>query len=176
MSTTQPEPADPADRAPVDPDAVNPDGTTAGWQPLIDRPGYEQWWDGAGFRGRAHREPDPFSAFTPDVARSLRPGPNRAAHIARVGIVAILLGFALQTLIATDTLTLPGVEQITLVVAALVISAVIGITTVVAASLALRAAPRLGGRAIASLALGVGILLGLAPVLLLVAIGLAGGV
>ncbi len=173
MSTAHP---DPDDTAPVDPDEVDPDSTGAGWQPLIDRPGYEQWWDGAQFRGRAHREPDPFSAFTPDVARSLRPGPNRAAHVARFGIVAILLGFALQTLIATDTLTLPGVEQITLVVAALVISAAIGITTVVAASLALRAAPRLGGRAIASLALGVGILLGLAPVLLLVAIGLAGGV
>lgn len=160
---------------PHDPD-TDPDRTAAGWQPLLDRPGYERWWDGAEFRGRAHREPDPFSAFTPDIARSLRPGPNRAAHIARLGIVAILLGFALQTLVATDTLTVPGVAQITLVVATLVISAAIGIGTAVAASLALRAAPRLGGRAVASLALGVSILLGLAPVLLLVAIGLAGGV
>lgn len=175
MSTAHPDP-DPDDRAPADPDEVDPDRTSAGWQPLIDRPGYEQWWDGSRFRGRAHREPDPFSAFTPDVARSLRPGPNRAAHVARIGIVAILLGFALQTLVATDTLTLQGVEQITLVVHALVVSAAIGIGTVVSATLALRAAPSLGGRAIASLALGVGILLGLAPVLLLVAIGLAGGV
>ncbi len=160
----------------ADDDTLDPDSTGAGWQPLIDRPGYEQWWDGAQFRGRAHREPDPFSAFTPDIARSLRPGPNRAAHIARLGIVAILLGFALQTLVATDTVTVPGVAQITLVVATLVISAAIGIGTAVAAAMALRAAPRLGGRAIASIALGVSILLGLAPVLLLVAIGLAGGV
>lgn len=155
---------------------TDPDQSGAGWQPLVDRPGYEQWWDGAAWRGRAYREPDPFSAFTPEVARSLRPGPNRAAHVARVGIVAILLGFALQTFVTNDTLTVPGVEQITLVVVALIISAVIGIVTVASAALALRAAPRLGGRAIASLALGVGILLGLAPVLLLVAIGLAGGV
>ena len=165
MSTAQP-----------DPDDVDLDRTAAGWQPLIERPGYERWWDGSAWRGRAYREPDPFSAFTPDLTRNLRPGPNRAAHVARAGIVAILLGFALQTVIATDTLTIPGVDQITLVVIALVISAVIGISTVVSAALALRAAPRLGGRAIASLALGVGILLGLAPVLLLVAIGLAGGV
>lgn len=162
---------------PQDPDFdTDPDRTAAGWQPLLDRPGYEQWWDGSEWRGRAHREPDPFSAFTPGLTRALRPGPNRAAHIARAGILAILLGFGLQTLIATDTLTIPGVPQIALVVVALVVSAAIGVGTAVAASLALRAAPRLGGRAIASLALGVSILLGLAPVLLLVAIGLAGGV
>ncbi len=171
MTTAQPD-----DAAPVDPEEGDPDSTAPGWQPLLDRPGYEQWWDGSAWRGRAHREPDPFSAFTPDLARSLRPGPNRAAHVARAGIVAILLGFVLQTLVATDTLTLPGVEQITLVLATLVTSAVFAVSTGVAASLAMRAAPRLGGRAIASLALGVSILLGLAPVLLLVAIGLAGGV
>jgi hypothetical protein len=165
------EPRDPETDADADADR-----TTAGWQPLLDRPGFEQWWDGAAWRGRAHREPDPFSAFTPALTRALRPGPNRAAHIARAGILAILLGFGLQTLVATDTLTLPGVPQIALVVVTLVISAAIGVGTAVAASLALRAAPRLGGRAIASLALGVSILLGLAPVLLLVAIGLAGGV
>lgn len=173
MSTERP---DPDDAAPIDPEEGDPDRTAAGWQPLLDRPGYEQWWDGSAWRGRAHREPDPFSAFTPELSRGLRPGPNRAAHVARAGILAILLGFVLQTLVATDTVTLPGVAQITLVVLALAISAAIGIATVTAASLALRAAPRLGGRAIASLALGVGILLGLAPVLLLVAIGLAGGV
>ncbi|MGV3733038.1 MAG: DUF2510 domain-containing protein [Microcella sp.] len=171
MSTAQPHDRDP-DR---DTD-TDPDRTAAGWQPLLERPGYEQWWDGSAWRGRAHREPEPFSAFTPELTRALRPGPNRAAHVARAGIAAILLGFGLQTLVATNTLTLPGVPQITLVVVALVISAVIGIGTAVAASLALRVAPRLGGRAIASLALGVSILLGLAPVLLLVAIGLAGGV
>lgn len=154
----------------------DPDATGAGWQPLLDRPGYERWWDGADWRGRAHREPDPFSAFTPDLTRSLRPGPNRAAHVARLGIVGILLGFAVQTLVATRTITLPGVDQLELVLIALVMSAAIGISTALAASLALRAAPRLGGRAIASFALGVSILLGLAPVLLLVAIGLAGGI
>lgn len=171
MSTDEPREPDTETNTDADPDR-----TTAGWQPLLDRPGFEQWWDGAAWRGRAHREPDPFSAFTPALTRALRPGPNRAAHVARAGILAILLGFGLQTLIATDTLTLPGVPQIALVVVALVISAAIGVATAVAASLALRAAPRLGGRAIASLALGVSILLGLAPVLLLVAIGLAGGV
>jgi hypothetical protein len=164
--------AEPAD----DDDTFDPDRTGAGWQPLLERPGYEQWWDGSAWRGRAHREPDPFSAFTPALARGLRPGPNRAAHVARFGIVAIFLGFALQSLIATRTLQVPGVEQTTLVVGALILSAAFGIGTAIPAVLALRAAPRLGGRAIASLALGVSILLGLAPVLLLVAIGLAGGV
>ncbi len=154
----------------------NPDRSGAGWQPMVDKPGYEQWFDGAEWRGRPHREPDPFSAFTPDLTRSLRPGPNRAARVARLGIVGILLSFVLQTLVATDTITAPNVEQITLVVASLIIAASIGVGTAVASALAIRAAPRLGGRAIASLALGTSILLGLAPVLLLVAIGLAGGV
>lgn len=152
------------------------DRSAPGWQPLLDRPGYERWWDGEQWRGRAQREPDPFSAFTPTMTRGLRPGPNRAAHLARLGIVATLLGFVLQNLVATRVLQVPGVDQTTLVLVALVIAAVFGIATAVAASLALRAAPRLGGRAIASLALGVSILLGLAPVLLLVAIGLAGGI
>lgn len=157
-------------------DDLDPDRSSPGWQPLLEKPGYEQWWDGAAWRGRPQREPDPFSAFTPELARSLRPGANRAAHVARFGIAGILLSFVLQTLVATDTIAVPGVAQITLVIGALVIAAVIGIGTAIASALALRAAPRLGGRAIASLALGTSILLGLAPVLLLVAIGLAGGV
>lgn len=152
------------------------DRSEAGWQPLLDKPGYEQWWDGTEWRGRPYREPDPFSAFTPDLARSLRPGPNRAAHVARLGIAGTIAGFVLQTLVATRTVVLPGIDQISLTIAALVIAAAIGIGTAVAAALALRAAPRLGGKAIASLALGTSILLGLAPVLLLVAIALAGGV
>ena len=160
----------------IESDDLDPDQSGAGWQPLLDRPGYEQWYDGAEWRGRPHREPDPFSAFTPDLARSLRPGPNRAAHVARIGIAGILLCLGLQTRVATSTIVSSGVEQIALVIAALVIAAAIGIGTAVAATFALRAAPRLGGKAIASLALGTSILLGLAPVLLLVAIGLAGGV
>lgn len=159
-----------------DDDEPDLDHSSPGWQPMVDKPGFEQWFDGAEWRGRPHREPDPFSAFTPDLTRSLRPGPNRAARIARVGIVGILLSFVLQTLVATDTITVHNVEQITLVVASLIIAASIGVGTAAASALALRAAPRLGGRAIASLALGTSILLGLAPVLLLVAIGLAGGV
>ena len=161
---------------PFSDDDLDLDRSSAGWQPLLDKPGFERWWDGTEWRGRPHREPDPFSAFTPALARSLRPGPNRAAHVARLGIGAILLGFVLQTLVATDTIVVAGIEQISLVVATLVISATIGIGTAVASALALRASPRLGGKAIASLALGTSILLGLAPVLLLVAIGLAGGV
>lgn len=159
-----------------DDDEPDLDHSSPGWQPMVDKPGFEQWFDGAEWRGRPHREPDPFSAFTPDLTRSLRPGPNRAARIARLGIVGILLSFVLQTLVATDTITVPNVEQITLVVSSLIVAASIGVGTAVASALALRAAPRLGGRAIASLALGTSILLGLAPVLLLVAIGLAGGV
>ncbi len=157
-------------------DDLDLDRSAAGWQPLLDKPGFEQWWDGTEWRGRPHREPDPFSAFTPELARSLRPGPNRAASLARLGIAGILLSFVLQTLVATDTIAVPGVAQITLVIGALAIAAAVGIGTAVAAALALRAAPRLGGRAIASLALGTSFVLGLAPVLLLVAIALAGGV
>jgi len=157
-------------------DDLDPDRSGVGWQPLLERPGYEQWFDGAEWRGRPHREPDPFSAFTPELARSLRPGPNRAAHVARFGIGGILLSFLLQTLVATSTIEVAGVAQITLTIGALVIAAAVGIGTAVASVVALRAASQLGGRAIASLALGTSILLGLAPVLLLVAIGLAGGV
>jgi hypothetical protein len=154
----------------------NPDRSAPGWQPLLDRPGFEQWYTGTAWVGRPLREPDPFSAFGADLARSLRPGPNRAAAIARWGIIATIAGFVLQTVIASGLIVIAGVESVTLTIAALIISALVAGVTGVAAALGLRAAPRLGGRAIATLALGVSILLGLAPVLLLVAIGLAGGI
>ncbi|UYN82990.1 MAG: hypothetical protein KIT89_09760 [Microcella sp.] len=156
-------------------DDADDDQLAPGWQPLLERPGYEQWWDGTDLRGRPHREPDPFSAFTPDLARSLRPGPNRAARLARIGIVATIAVFVLQTLTSTGLVALPGVDPLTVTLAALAIAALVAVLTALAAVLALRAAPQLGGRAIATLALGVSIILGLAPVLLLVAIGLAGG-
>lgn len=157
-------------------DDVDPDRSGPGWQPLIEKPGYEQWWDGSDWHGRPHREPDPFSAFTPELARSLRPGPNRAAAVARVGAVATVAGFVLQTVVASGAIELAGVEALTLTLVTIALAASIAVTTAITASVALRAAPRLGGRAISSLALGVSIVLGLAPVLLLVAIGLAGGV
>lgn len=154
----------------------NPDRSAPGWQPLLDRPGFEQWYTGTEWAGRPHREPDPFSAFGADLARSLRPGPNRAAGIARWGIAATIAGFVLQTVIASGLIVIAGVDPLALTIGALVFSALVAAVTAVAAVLALRAAPILGGRAIATLALGVSILLGLAPVLLLVAIGLAGGI
>lgn len=157
-------------------DEPDDDQVAAGWQPLLERPGYEQWWDGTELRGRPHREPDPFSAFTPELARSLRPGPNRAASLARVGIAATIASFALQTLTSTSVVSMPGVDPLTLTLAALALAALVAVLTATASVLALRAAPRLGGRAIATLALAVSIVLGLAPVLLLVAIGLAGGI
>jgi hypothetical protein len=162
----------------IDPldDDLDPDRSAPGWQPLLERPGYERWWDGTDWRGRPHKEPDPFSAFTPELSRSLRPGPNRAARLARIGIGATLAGFVLQTLVAAGAVALPGVEPITLTLATIALAAALAVLTVIAAASGLRAAPRLGGRAIATLALGTGIVLGLAPVLLLVAIGLAGGV
>ena len=167
----QPGDPDPDDDAEGDLDRLAP-----GWQPLLERPGYERWWDGVDWRGRPHKEPDPFSAFTPDLARSLRPGPNRAARLARAGIIATIAGFALQTLTSTGAVALPAIDPLVVTLAALAVAAIIAVLTAVAAVLALRAAPRLGGRAISTLALGVSIILGLAPVLLLVAIGLAGGV
>lgn len=165
----------PANTEPFD-DELDPDSSSAGWQPLLDKPGFEQWWDGSAWRGRPRREPDPFSAFTPDLTRSLRPGPNGAAHVARAGIGFTLLSFVAQAFVATGTLAITGVEQTALTLLVLALAAVIAAVTATAAVLALRAAPRLGGRAIATVALGVSILLGLAPVLLLVAIGLAGGI
>lgn len=164
------------DRESFDPDDVDLDRSAADWQPLLDRPGYEQWWDGAEWRGRPHREPDPFSAFGTDLARSMRPGPNRAAALARAGTGLTLAGFVLQTVIATGAVSIPGSDPIVLTLASLALAAIIAALTALAAALGLRAAPRLGARAIATLALGVSIVLGLAPVLLLVAIGLAGGV
>ena len=152
------------------------DRSAAGWQPLLDRPGYEQWYSGTEWLGRPHREPDPFSAFGADLARSLRPGPNRAAGFARWGIIATLATFVLQTVIASGPIVISGVDSTTLTVGALVVSALVAAVTASAALLAVRAASRLGGRAIATLALGVSVVLGLAPVLLLVAIGLAGGI
>lgn len=151
------------------------DRSAPSWQPLLDRPGYEQWWDRAEWRGRAHREPDPFSAFGPELARSLRPGPNRTAALARAGIGLTIVGFVVQTIVATGAVSIPGIDPIGLTLASLALAAVIAALTATAALIALRAAPRLGGRAIATVALGVSIVLGLAPVLLLVAIGLAGG-
>ena len=157
-------------------DDFDPDESGPGWQPLLEQPGFEQWWDGAAWRGRPHREPDPFSAFSADFARSLRPGPNRAAAFGRVGIVATLFGFVLQTAVAAEWIAVDGVQPITLTLAALALAALIGVATAVAALLGLRAASQLGGRAISTLALGTSVVLGMAPVLLLVAIGLAGGV
>lgn len=159
-----------------DDDDLDPDRSSAGWQPLLEKPGFEQWWDGTDWRGRPHREPDPFSAFTPELARSLRPGPNSAARAARIGIVATIAGFVLQTVVASGVIVIDGMAPLALTLGAIALAAVAAIVTAVAASLGLRAAPRLGGRAISSVALGVSILLGLAPVLLLVAIALAGGV
>lgn len=157
-------------------DDADLDRSGPGWQPLLERPGYEQWWDGFDWRGRPHREPDPFSAFGADLARSLRPGPNRAAVFARAGTGLTMLGFVLQTVVATGAVGVPGVDPLVLTLVSLGLAAVIAALTAIAAVLAVRAAPRLGGRAIATLALGVSIVLGLAPVLLLTAIGLAGGV
>jgi hypothetical protein len=156
-------------------DDLDPDRSAPGWQPLLERPGYEQWWDGAAWQGRPHREPDPFSAFGPELARSMRPGPNRAAALARAGTGFTLAGFVLQTVVATGAVSIPGIDATALTLGSLALAAVIAALTALAALLALRAAPRLGGRAIATLALGVSVVLGLAPVLLLVAIGLAGG-
>lgn len=163
------------DSGPVDPDDIDPDRSAAGWQPLLDRPGYEQWWDGSEWRGRPLREPDPFSAFGTTLSRSLRPGPNRAAALARVGIGLTLVGFVLQTVVASGAVSIPGIDATALTLGSLALAAVVAALTATAALLGLRAAPRLGGRAIATLALGVSTVLGLAPVLLLVAIGLAGG-
>jgi len=157
-------------------DDVDPDQSGPGWQPLLERPGFEQWWDGVAWRGRPHREPDPFSAFSADFARSLRPGPNSAAACARAGIVATLFGFVLHTVVGAGAITIEKVDPLALTLSALAVAALLGIATAVAALLGLRAADRLGGRAISTLALGTSVVLGLAPVLLLVAIGLAGGV
>lgn len=157
-------------------DDVDPDQSGPGWQPLLERPGFEQWWDGLQWRGRPHKEPDPFSAFSADFARSLRPGPNRAAAFARAGIGATLIGFVLQTIVGAGAITIDGIDAVALTIAALAIAALIGVATAVAALFGLRAADQLGGRAISTLALGTSVVLGLAPVLLLVAIGLAGGV
>jgi len=164
--------ADPRDAAPIDADL---DRSSPGWQPLLERPGYEQWWDGSEWRGRPHREPDPFSAFGADLSRSLRPGPNRAARFARLGIGATVLSFTVQTVVAAGPIVIDGVDPVVMTLATLTLAAIVAALTALAALLGLRAAPRLGGRAIATLALGVSIVLGLAPVLLLVAIGLAGG-
>ena len=62
-----------------------------------------------------------------------------------------------------------------LVLLALATAATLAALTAVFAARGLHHAARLGGKGIATLALGVSIILGLAPVLLLVAIGLAGG-
>ncbi|MBX9719605.1 MAG: DUF2510 domain-containing protein [Microbacteriaceae bacterium] len=160
----------------TDSDDVDLDRSRAGWQPLLDRPGYERWWDGAAWQGRPHREPEPFSAFGPELARSLRPGPNRAAALARAGTGFTLLGFGLQAVVATGAVSISGVDSIALTLVSLALTAIFATLTALASVLAVRAAPRLGGRAIATLALGVSIVLGLAPVLLFVAIGLAGGI
>lgn len=151
-------------------DAVGP-----GWQPDPEREGYERWFDGIALVGRAHREPDPFSVFSPAVARSLRPGPNRDARLARAGIALTILGFIVQIVAASGLVRITSIDEPTQLVLGLVVAALTAVITAVFAIRAQRRAARLGGRGIASVALGVSIVLGLAPVLLLVAIVLAGG-
>lgn len=152
------------------------DPNAPGWQPDPERPGYERWYDGQQLIGPSKKEPDPFSAFSPSVARSLRPGPNRDARIARWGILATLAGFGLQQVVGGGFLTGPGVEQLDLILIALAVAAAAAIATVVFALRALKRAPKLGGRGIATVALVIALLLGLAPTLLLVAILIGGGV
>lgn len=153
-----------------DPDAVGP-----GWQPDPDRDGYERWFDGERLVGRSVKEPDPFSPFSPEVARSLRPAQNRDARLARLGIPLTVFGFGLQLLASSGLVSVRGIDGTTIVLLALAFAAAVAALTAVFALRALHRAPRLGGKGIATLALGVSIILGLAPVLLLVAVGLAGG-
>ncbi|WP_168916658.1 DUF2510 domain-containing protein [Microcella flavibacter] len=160
---------------PDDVDEGDSDGVRPGWQPDPERPGYERWFDGSDLIGPAEKEPGPFSAFSPAVTRSMRPGPNRDAARARASIIAVLLGFVLQQFAAARALPVPGLEPTGVVLLALMISASAAIITAVFAARALRRAPRLGGRGISSLALGIAVVLGLAPVLLLVAIAVGGG-
>ena len=105
----------------------------------------------------------------------MRPGPNRDARLARVGIVATLLGFIGQVVAASGLVMIPGVNANGVLLGALSLAAVLAAATVVFAARGLRRASALGGRAISTLALGAGIVFGLAPVLLLVAIGVGGG-
>lgn len=158
-----------------DNDEGDPDRVRPGWEPDPDRDGYERWWTPDGFVGAPHREPQPFSALSPDSARSMRPGPNRDARLARVGIVATLLGFIGQVVAASGLVMIPGVNANGVLLGALSLAAVLAAATVVFAARGLRRASALGGRAISTLALGAGIVFGLAPVLLLVAIGVGGG-
>ena len=151
-------------------DAVGP-----GWQPDPERDGYERWFDGQRLVGRSAKAPDPFSAFSPEVARSLRPAQNRDARLARLGIALTILGFVAQLLASSGLVSVRGLDDTALVLLALAFAAVVAALTAVFALRAVHRAPRLGGKGIATLALGVSIILGLAPVLLLVAIGLAGG-
>ncbi len=160
---------------PDDDDEGDPDRVRPSWQPDPEKPGYERWFDGSDLIGRAEKEPGPFSAFSPAVTRSLRPGPNRDARLARGSILAVLAGFVLQQFAAAGALPVPGLEPIGVVLLTLVISASAAVVTAVLAARGLRRAPQLGGRGISSLALGVAIVLGLAPVLLLVAIAVGGG-
>jgi hypothetical protein len=158
-----------------DDENANLDAGARGWQPDPERPGHERWFDGERLIGRPHRSPDPFSALSPTVARSLWPGPNRAARVARAGLVFILISFAGQVLASTGAVRVAGVTDEQLVLIALGFAAIVAAATALAAVLALRASARLGGRGIATLTLTISVVLGLAPVLLLVAIGLAGG-
>ena len=123
------------ERTDTDPfdDELDPDRSNAGWQPLLEKPGYEQWWDGDDWRGRPHREPDPFSAFTPELARSLRPGPNRAAWFARLGIVATLAGFVVQTVVASGLIVMDGIAPLAVTLGAIGTAAALAIATAVAA-------------------------------------------
>lgn len=146
------------------------------WQPDPEREGYERWFDGEAFTRHVHRSPDPFSAVTPAIARSLWPGANRDARLARLGIPLTILGFLAQVFASSGLVRVPGLDETALVLLPLTIAAAVAALTALFALRALRRAPRLGGKGIATLALGVSIVLGLAPVLLLVAIGLAGGI
>lgn len=158
-----------------DDDDDDPDRVRPGWEPDPERPGFERWFDGERLIGAPHREPEPFSALSPSAARSMRPGPNTSARIARVGIGLTVLGFVGQAIAASGLVRIPGVDQSTVILVGLIVAAALAVFTIVFAARGLRRASALGGRAISTLALGVGLVLGLAPLLLLVAIGVGGG-
>ncbi len=93
-----------------------------------------------------------------------------------------MAGFALKQVVACEFLTGAGEAPIKAIhtslciAAAVAVAVAVAVATMICAGRALRKAPRLGGKGIATVALVAAILLGLAPVLLLVAIVIGGGV
>lgn len=135
-----------------------------GWYPDPHVPGQERWWTGGEWSTATHRTPSPTWDWMPAYTRAFWHGLNRPALYARItGTIAILLLIPGGILVALAPVlaALIGLVMIVLIV-----------ITVVFGVMALRRAPREGGRGLAIWAVAVVPAVGIPCALLVIVLAL----